>query len=380
MKRRIQRCCKGLIHVEDSDDIHTAEVGLLHRTVEEFITKDDRFDGLVARADPQLVRDPNTSLMAMALRLLKGDSDYTPEWTSWLSPEDNDYTSETEAEEKRVSTDDDSDIVDFFFLAAEAAQKSNGFSCKPYIDELDRVLSHLCPNWAGNYYRTLETESHTDWNTDVLSLAVVHHIYLYLEEELKINGRGLFHRSQRPLLCYACDFFAFDFERGTETIDFLLSNGAGPNEQFYSFSIYEQLELTTPWILAVRRAFYDNCASYESFELFSPWIQRLLNYGADTTQRVSRAILEIGFALGRIPTTLQYTTTFHFILSHLPPIDGRKQQKIIELLLDHCKKFDATDSEGTTIPAWAEKMDKRVGKLVKEGIAKRIARKQVHAL
>ncbi len=55
MKRRIQHCCKGLIHVEDSDDIHTAEIGLLHRTVKEFIIKDIKFDDLVARADQQLL-------------------------------------------------------------------------------------------------------------------------------------------------------------------------------------------------------------------------------------------------------------------------------------------------------------------------------------
>ena len=274
MKRRIQRCCKSLIHVEDSDDIHKAKVGLLHRTVMEFIIKDNRFDDLVARADQQLVRDPNISLMAMALRLLKGDSDYRPKWTSWLSPEDNDETSVTESEEKHFSTDDRADIVCFFFSAAEVAQKSDGFSCKPYIDELDRVLSHLRKNWAANYYRTLEEESHTDWNTDVLSLAVVHHIDLYLEEELKINGRSLLHRSQRPLLCYACDHFGFDFSRGTEMVDLLLRNGAGPNEQFYTFPCftYERRHLTRPWILAVRTAFYDNCGSGQTFRLYAPWI------------------------------------------------------------------------------------------------------------
>lgn len=383
MKRRIQRCCKGLIHVEDSDDIHTAEVGLLHRTVEEFITKDVKFDDLVARADQQLVRDPNTSLIAMALRLLKGDSDYTPKWTSWLSPEDDEYTSETESREKLISIEEHADIVCcFFFFAAEAAQKSSGFSCRPYIDELDRVLSHLCPNWAANYYRTLEEESHSDWNTDVLSLAVVHNLDLYLKEEPKINGRDLFHRSQRPLLCYAFDLFSFVYKHGTGMIDFLLSNGAGPNEQFYSFLFFtdEQLQLTTPWILAVRNAFHHDFLFDESFMLFLPCIQRLLKYGADPTQRVSRAILEVGLALDEIPKTLLYTTTFHFILSHLPKIEARKQLEIIELLLDHCKDFDAADSDGTTISAWADMMGKRLGRLVRKGIAERMTRKQVHAL
>lgn len=40
MKRRLQRSCKGSIHVEDTKHLQTAEVSLLHRTVKEFVIKD----------------------------------------------------------------------------------------------------------------------------------------------------------------------------------------------------------------------------------------------------------------------------------------------------------------------------------------------------
>lgn len=384
MKRRLQRSCKGLIHVGDTKDLQTAEVSLLHQTVKEYIIKDVNFGHTVARVDQRLIRDSNTSLMAMSLRLLKADPDYMPNWIDWVSPENAESTSLDEREEKDhyIYDGGDADIVYFFFHAAAAASRSTGSSCQPYIDELDRILSHLHQNWAAMYYRSLIDETRSNWNTDVLSLAILHRIDLYVEEAFKANGRALFFRVQRPLLFYAFDFGGVYFNPNIGVVDLLLSYGADPNEYFESSSPWatdpsEQFQSGTPWVLAVRNGLTEFCRDFLLL-----WIQRLLKYGADPTQRAMRESFDDwkNDLRVHVPETLQYTTTFHVLLSCLGFPDDQEQKDIITLFLDHCKDFDAVDSDGTTISSWADQIDKRLGSFVREEIAARTTRKRAHAL
>ena len=190
MERRLQRSCKGLIHVEDTKDLQTAEVSLLHRTVKEFVIKDVIFSRILARANQQLIRDSSASLMAMSLRRLKADSDYKPNWIGRVNPETIESVSLSGLKEKDYYIDrsSDGDIVHFFFHAAEAASRSTGSSCQPYIDELDRVLSLLHRCWASMYYRSLDGDTCANWNTNVLTIVTAHGKDLYVEEVFKTNG------------------------------------------------------------------------------------------------------------------------------------------------------------------------------------------------
>ena len=358
MKRRIRRSCKGLIHVDEAEDVQKAEVTLSHRTVKEFIIRDDSFRVLMGRANQRLIRDPETSLMAMSLRLLKVDKTYEPKWFGYASADDREeFTSYEEATEKWTSVfqDDDSDIVYFFLFAAAAAARRTGDSHKRYVDELDRALSFLRPEWAGLYYSTLQEDGRADWNMDVLSLAVVHNMDVYVEEEFKTHGSELCHRVGRPLLCYVFDGSTGYRHPATEIIDMLLSNGANPNERFHDI---------TPWTWAVRnRMRGDRLGKGE----FPPWIQRLLEFGADPTEQVFPSRNESYSS--RVPVTLTYTTTFHIVLCFLDDVDVGKQLEIIRLLLGNCNDLDLADSDGTTISTWADKADKRVGRLLREEIA-----------
>ena len=372
MKRRIQRGCKGLIHVEDTNNLPKAEVTLLHRTVKKFFIGDDSFRLVLARADQRLIRDPEISLMAMSLRLLKVDQAYEPNWINWVSPENSESTSERERMEKQE--DHESDIVDYFLCAAAAAARKIGSSYKLYIDELDRVLSsRRSGDWASLYYRSYEVDTRTDWNTNLLCLAFAHGMDVYIEEEFKRNKAKILDRNQRPLLCYFLDkSILFDFP-SLEILESLLSNGVDPNGQF---------QKSNSWTLVLKDG-----ADFDYPEIIVPVIQRLLEYGANPTHRVYLDSFDIGTK--RIfSQTLVYTTAFHVVLFYLQHWDSEEQLELIRLLSRHCKDFDAADSDGTTILAWADMLDKKdrdpgyalLGELVRKEITAIRQRQRVHAL
>ena len=389
MKRRIQRSCRGLIHVEDTNDLPEAEVTLLHRTVKEFIIRDDSFRLLLAKADQRLIIAPEVSLMAMSLRLLKVDLAYEPKWINWVSPENSESTSDEEREEKDTARlPEISDIVHCFLHAAAAAARKTGSPHKLYIDELDRVLSsRRRDDWAGLYYRYYELRTREDWNTNLLCLAVAHGMDLYIKEEFKRNREKILSRNQRPLMCYIFDFGiidspstrTFDSSPAPKVLETLLGNGADPNEQFQE---------TTPWAEIVTYGDY--------FDLYLLlWLQRLLEHGANPIHRVYRSSIQDNNVF---PQTLVYTTTFHLILSSFHWWDIQEQLEMIRLLLRHCKDFDAADSDGTTISAWADVQDERrkgerrkreskgrvgnaiLGETVRQEIAAIRQRQRVHAL
>ena len=384
MKRRIQRSCKGLVHVEDTKDLPNAEVTLLHRTVKEYIIRDDNFRLLLARADQQLIEDPEISLMAMSLRLLKVDLAYEPGWINWVSPENRESTSDVEKREKEDAVAYEApDIVHYFLIAAAAAAWETGSSFKIYIDELDRVLSSRRPDgWAGLYYRSHESNTREDWNTDLLCLALAHGMDIYIEEEFKRIREKILDRNQRPLMCYLFDESIFPDVASPELLKPLLNNGADPNEQFQGF---------TPWTWAINQQYHLNNIYGERYGDYIPIFQTLLEHGANPTQHVYLNSSVTWAAYDFFPQTLVYTTTFHVILSISYESHIAKHLELIQLLLRYCKDFDAADSDGTTISAWADLQDERnknegfpesglLGDTVRQEIAAIRQRQRVHAL
>ena len=387
MKRRIQRVCKGLIHVEETNDLPNAGVNLLHRTVKEFIIKDDSFQLLLASADQRLIRDPEFLLMGMFLRLLKIDPFYEDAWINWVSPENRKSTSDAERREKDAASEiGNRDLVRCFLLASAAAARKSGFPYKLYINELDRVFSSRRPDgWAGLYYRCHVSGTREDWNTNVLCLAFAYRMDIYIEEEFKRNREGILGRDQRPLMCYIFDGTVIDSTATSNSdcspapkiLETLLRNGADPNELFQE---------ATPWTLALGNGTLFSC-NIKDLHM----IQRLLEHGANPTHHVYLDSTDMFDDNDNFPQTPVYTTTFHMILSYIRDVwwDIEDQLEIIRLLLRYCQDFDAENSDGTTISAWADVLDERhtkknrtggmLGKLVREEIAA-IKRQQVHAL
>ena len=77
VRRRLLRSCRGLVEIEDTEDLPSARVTLLHRTVAEYVTRSQIFQKMIDKIENKLLRDPAVALMAMKLCLLKVYSEDT---------------------------------------------------------------------------------------------------------------------------------------------------------------------------------------------------------------------------------------------------------------------------------------------------------------
>lgn len=235
------------------------------------------------------------------------------------------------------------------FMSIEIAQNT-GSSYRPYIDELDRVLSSLRPDWAGLYYQSYEeNKTRMDWNTNLLCLAVAHEMGVCLGEVI-INERAkILDSNRRPLLCYYFDQYIV-WLPSPLFLQTLIDYGADLNERFQEF---------TPWTWAVKRQ-YDKCDRFgaedsDSVEMF----RTMLEHGVNPVQRVYLDGFKYCYHRNsHLPQTLVYTTTFHLVFSFFrqePPY----RLELVRFFLSYCKDFDAAGSDGTTILAWAQVENER---------------------
>ena len=327
VRRRLQLSCRGLIEIEDTENLPGAEVYLVHLTVEDYVTRSQLFEKMLDKVDESRLRDPAVALMAMHLRFLKT-----------CSPP-GDY------------------IYDFFWRAMKAAESSTGSSQHLYVEELHRVLSFSNPDWINSYYAKYNGKSTRDWNTDLLTLAAYYNLVLYVEEEIRRHGKGILQRNyNRPLLFYACDG-----ERGNRGFLFaihklLLNNGADPMETY---------GLDTAWsfMVMVRDRYSGYVPSSNSIGL-------MLEHGADPTQRIFRN--EDHSWWNEWPKKL-HSTTFHVILSSLGPW-AKWRKPLLKSFVNHCKDFEATDSDGVGIQEWADSVDPEMGAFLRQEIAARQGR------
>ena len=325
MKRRIQSSCRGFVHCDDTSNPCEAKVTFLHRTCVECILNTEVFSQMVAKADRNLIGNPEISLMAMALRLIKTDPQHKPAFL---------VASLEQAPLKYY----DFDIVRTFFWQAGRAEHTTGSAQTLFVDELDRVCSLLQQEWASLHYIDLIDEFQSDWHrTDVLCLAVFYGLTLYVSQAVEKEGQKLFQRAGRPLLCYA--FEPFD-ERHFGVVQVLLENGADPNQNF---------GLSTPWTLAV----LDLGSTGNLHGWSSEHLVLMLSYGANPCQRVSRNNRDWWKAHKRPE---HYTTAFHIALMYIETQQLTEVGKMtcIRSLLDHCENYDVVDSDGVGIAEWAD--------------------------
>ena len=79
------------------------------------------------------------------------------------------------------------------------------------------------------------------------------------------------------------------------------------------------------------------------------------------------------------------TTAFHIALTHLEYLTESNKTGIFKAFLDHCKRFDAVDSEGVGIVEWADttrystssrKLEPWIGRFIRDEIAVRMIQKR----
>ena len=324
MKRRIQSSCRGLVHCDDILNLCEAKVKFLHRTCVEYILNTECFSQMMAKADWSLIRNPEVSLMAMALRLLKTDPQHRPAFVG-------------QSLQQARSMHWGSTAIDIFFLRARYAERLTGSAQTLFVDELDRVLSLLLQEWPSLYYITLNFQLQLNWQTDVLCLAVYFDLPLYVSQAIKEEGQKLLQRPGRPLLFYAFDDL---FKNLPKVVPILLENGADPNEAY---------GLRTPWIHALCKL-----GVLLEFHAFSELFVLMLSSGANPCQRISR---DDSHWWRAYKTPAHYTTAFHIALTHIETLTDVEKMAFIRTFLDHCEDYDFKDSDGFGIAEWADTAD-----------------------
>ena len=323
MKRRIQSSCRGLVHCDDIPNLCEADVTFLHRTCVEYVLNTEVFDQMVAKADRNLIRNPEVSIMAMALRLIKMD------------PLSRSPFLEMSLEHASRMVRTSWKVEYIFFLRAGYAERLTGSAQTLFVDEFDRVCRLLRQEWASLFYAPFISELQLDWHTDVLCLAVSYGLTLYVSQAIEKGGQKLLQRAGRPLLFYA---FEVLYQDPSEIAQILLENGADPNQTF---------GLRTPW-------------SYALLNLPTPlflrkWCSKvillMLSYGANPCQRVSRD-RNNWWMCNKEPA--HYTTAFHIALTHIEKLTEIEKKTVIRSLLDHCENYDVVDSDGVGIAEWAD--------------------------
>ena len=352
MKRRIQSSCRGLVHCDDTLNLCEAKVTFLHRTCVEYVLNTEVFSQMVAKTDRNLIRNPEVSLMAMALRLIKTDAQHKPAFLG---------QSLEQARSKEVYTT----VVDVFFIRAGLVERLTGSAQTLFVDELDRVLSLLLQEWPSFYYRTANSKLQLAWQTDVLCLAAYFSLTLYISQAIKKERQKLLQRAGRPLLFYALDHLD---SNTSETLQVLLENGADPNQAF---------GLSTPWTSALSRY-----RAFEGSHVWSECVVLMLSYGANPCQRILR---DNSHWWEFYKTPAHHTTAFHVALTYIEDLTEVGKMAFIRYFLDHCENYDVVDSDGVGIAEWAdtaewfryeEPIDSWIGDFIRSEIAARTTRER----
>ena len=365
MRRRIQTSCRGLLHCDDASNLCEAKITFLHRTCVEYILNTEVFSQMMSKANRNLLKEPEVSLMAMALRLLKTDPQEKPDFLM------------NNLRQESLKRNDTRGVVLTFFARVRCAESATGSAQAPYVDELDRVCSLLWQEWASLFHMDLDDKLQLDWHTDVLCLAVLYGLTLYVSQAIQKENQTLFQRAGRPLLFYVFDHRYGDSWR-PKMVQLLLEKGADPNETFRQ---------DTPWTSALLSVADNICLD----AWYCECLLLMLKYGANPCQRVLR---DDSFWWKDRESLEHYTTAFHIALTGIEWLPKIEKMACIRSLLDHCENYDVVDSDGVGIAEWADtaqwflydslggtprEFDPRTGDFIRAEIAARTPRKRHHS-
>jgi hypothetical protein len=193
VRLRIKSRCRGLLQIEEPGlsgfSWDQGYVQFLHQTVKEYVTAEALDASMRSWATSgQSIINPQVSLMAACLRLVKSDACYLP-----TVPHEGPITREAvETHPGRWK------VLDFFYYA-RAAEESTNIPQTIYIEELDDYCSDL--DWYDSVLERIPAPEYLAlWKTNILSLAVQSDLRLYISEQFQIKNIEDNHTSGRPLL------------------------------------------------------------------------------------------------------------------------------------------------------------------------------------
>jgi len=210
-------------------------VDFLHLTVKEYLTSEGVMASMRARADESLIRFPYVDIMTGSLSLMKmiGPEYLFRDWDDvdvMSSPLLNHLYRDFKTRQNIIAFG----IIDIFFDHARQAEKETGSSQRPLLIELDQICSLSSDIWREQYAQRIPSSARkidASWNTDILCLAVLKRLDIYVREEFEIHGYRAVERKGRSLLQYYFDDdlgFRKVTAKPTPLLELLLAQGAPP--------------------------------------------------------------------------------------------------------------------------------------------------------
>jgi hypothetical protein len=268
---RLRSRCAGLLEVrihteewsepdrEEPATVSTVYVDYIHKTVADFLGKDDVWSEITRHTD-QLQFNASTALLQSAVLQAKCTA---------------------KAEQPLF------DIAEDIMAYARLAEDTLKLASLILLDELDRCMCVYFD--AGIFTRSSKIYGWVDcalqyyidaredpWFDNILAFAVSRGLCLYVQAKLRKAGRSCLQKEGRPLLEYACVHvdpmvggFEYSQSERIETIEVLLHHGADPNEAWGKHG----------------RTVWQNTLQNTSLDL-PKWIatlRLLLRYGADVS-------------------------------------------------------------------------------------------------
>ncbi|KAK2022108.1 hypothetical protein LX32DRAFT_630495 [Colletotrichum zoysiae] len=234
---------------DESNKWRDPKIDFIHRSVKEYLWKDDVWSGILAQAGHEAFHAGIALLQSLVMQTKKcpltenGENPYNSLSWAWVS------------------------------LALEISRKLEielGTNQIEMLTAFEAALTTRCgPDWWDTYEEDYNRP--VKWHDDFFAFAVRYGLCYYVRARLQMPGLKSIDKPGRPLLDYACrpEPLYPHWRRGTDprVVKALLQHGADPNKKFNGFS---------PW----QNAWYTFWRKRQDAELLQV-LELLLAYGAD---------------------------------------------------------------------------------------------------
>lgn len=262
IERRLRSRCAGLLELrtrgrpqqEETSQVEQKErkdVVFLHRTVADFLYKEEVWKELVSHAKGSDFQASRAVLQSLAMELKTvnlGRQTPTDRKVPW-------------------------ELVNDAMLFARLTEVETRTSCRKLLDEVDRAMTTYFPDvtgsWKEGVYKgatwcdTFEEDYNraAPWHDNFMSLNVRFGMTLYVRDTIQKKGKQCLVKPGRPLLDYACrpepKWSNWSAYSDPDLVQLLLLNGADPNLKFNGFSAWQNClytETTNPvkWIALLK--------------------------------------------------------------------------------------------------------------------------------
>jgi hypothetical protein len=204
MERRVRSRCRNLLWIEKSDD-ERASVGFVHRTVREWIMKEQHINEISLRALNKSKRDYNVGLMAASFRLLKissragnfGGDFYMAQRTALLKNSTRKSSSPNEHRKRLIGLPAGAWTFNLFWAIANClryvrqAESTTSTAQSSLLKGLSQLCNDVDKSWVKSYadYRMklcMPWYRHRADFSDCtfLSIAIMEHLNLFVEAQV----------------------------------------------------------------------------------------------------------------------------------------------------------------------------------------------------